>query len=87
MLSLLELKLQTAIESSTYGEVRLLLEDAEAILEGLQEHEPVKAVRFTNYNGFPVYFCGKCDKNLKRLTMNYCPNCGREIDWSEWDGE
>ena len=48
----------------------------------LREQEPVKAVRFEKYNGYPVYFCGKCDKVLKRLTMNYCPNCGRRVDWN-----
>ena len=45
--SLLELTLETAIKSAIHGEVRLLREDAEAILEALQkmgekEQEPVK---------------------------------------------
>ena len=82
MISLLELTLETAIKESTHGDVRILREDAEAILKELQEQEPVRAVRFEKYNGFPVYFCGKCDKVLKRLTMNYCPNCGRKVDWT-----
>lgn len=44
---------------------------------------------FTNQGYSDAYFCGKCDKNLRRelyanyaVVDNFCPNCGVEIDWS-----
>ena len=89
MLSLLELTLETAIKSATHGEVRLLREDAEAILEELQEQEAVKPQSFDewlkierNYMKLRVWRCGYCTVSLD-MTDNFCRNCGRKVDWGD----
>ena len=74
MLSLLHLTLDTAIKESTHGDVRLLREDAEAILEVLQEfgekeQEPMKLITCKDciHNGrtdCPIKWDGKSDEDF-----------------------
>jgi predicted amidophosphoribosyltransferase len=33
-----------------------------------------------NRYGIPGYYCSKCEEELDYV-YNYCPTCGRRIDW------
>ena len=32
-----------------------------------------------------LYSCEKCDYNIIIQEFGYCPNCGRKIDWEEYN--
>lgn len=49
-------------------------------LELLKEQEPVKPVRFQPGTGNPMLKCGGCLEDLKSI-YNYCPWCGRKLNW------
>lgn len=59
-------------------------EDLRTIKEALEKQIPCKlAPKSSKKAEVPV--CGKCNgiMDLMQGELNYCPNCGQKIDWSE----
>lgn len=51
------------------------------IRNAIDQLKPVKPIR--PGNGSEFWLCGKCSGHVFRISDNYCPNCGRKIDWEE----
>lgn len=60
-------------------------EDLRTIKEALEKQIPYKLYNFKSCKGGCVPVCGKCNgiMDLMQGELNYCPNCGQKIDWSE----
>lgn len=68
----------------------VLIECREVIHKALEKQIPCKLYNFSleSYKGGCVPVCGKCNgiMDLMQGELNYCPNCGQKIDWSENNG-
>lgn len=63
------------------------VEEMKIAIEALGKQIPCKlAPKSSNKAELPV--CGKCNSimDLAQGELNYCPNCGQKIDWSENNG-
>ena len=59
--------------------VNLSTEDAKEILALLKEHEPTEPIC-----NLGITRCGNCNHEIDKYEgVNYCPNCGKKVDW-EW---
>ena len=62
-------------------------DDLQTIKEALEKQIPYKLYDFDleSCKGGCVPVCGKCNgiMDLAKGELNYCPNCGQKIDWSE----
>lgn len=65
----------------------VLIECREVIHKALEKQIPYKLYDFDleSCKGGCVPVCGKCNgiMDLAQGELNYCPNCGQKIDWSE----
>lgn len=65
----------------------MLIECREVIHKALEKQIPCKlAPKSSNKVELPV--CGKCNSimDLMQGELNYCPECGQALDWSEQNG-
>lgn len=59
-------------------------DDLQTIIEALEKQIPCKlAPKSSKKAEVPV--CGKCNgiMGLMQGELNYCPNCGQKIEWSD----
>lgn len=82
-MTMLELMLSTAIkEAGEFCDVRLSVEDAEAILEVVKEKDAKEVeIHETDEWYCPVFACPDCKAKWMSDEENthYCPNCGRAV--------
>ena len=53
------------------------------IKQAIKRNEPMKVDLVTSYDGLLGCFkCPKCGETLRRY-YNYCPDCGKALDWSD----
>ncbi len=60
------------------------MEEMKIVIEALDKQIPCKlAPKSSKKAELPV--CGKCNSimDLMQGELNYCPNCGQKIDWSD----
>lgn len=51
--------------------------------QAIKRNEPMKVDIVTSYDGLLGCFkCPKCGETLRRY-YNYCPDCGKALDWSD----
>ena len=56
------------------------------IQELVEKAIPIKFVKSYSKNGTESWLCPNCRRKLKRawqFNNNYCPKCGKKIEWSE----
>lgn len=61
-------------------------EDLWIIKEALEKQIPYEPYKFSeSCKGGSILVCGNCNgvMELALGELNYCPNCGQKIDWSE----
>ena len=50
---------------------------ARLAVDALERQVPIKPTTF----GRNLFDCAFCGRGLKEFSHNYCPKCGRKIDW------
>lgn len=88
------MNIQEIIESIDYclecdnDSIPTTQEDLQTIKEALEKQIPYILYNFESCKGGCVPVCGKCNgiMDLMQGELNYCPNCGQAIDWSENNG-
>lgn len=55
----------------------------EDVLELLKEQEPVEPKWLRRINDGADPMCGSCMTWLPYRSWNYCPNCGRKVEWND----
>lgn len=67
--------------------ITALVECRTLIHKAVEKQIPCKPVP-TKSNKAEIPVCGKCGgiMDLEQGNLNYCPNCGQKIDWSENNG-
>jgi len=75
------------------SEDRLYIDSIVDIVENLPPAEPevVKVKVMKDLNDKPVFVC-ECGAYLEgetfwKIAENYCPNCGRRLEWNEAENE
>lgn len=63
----------------TYRERR---DDASLLYDLVNREKGIRPVDIFDYDN--SIFCGDCNTVVFRH-YNYCPTCGRKIDWSDWE--
>lgn len=64
-------------------------DDLQTIKEALEKQIPYEPYKFSeSCKGGSILVCGNCNGiiELAKGELNYCPNCGQKIDWSENNG-
>lgn len=87
------MNIQEIIESIIYSftcnndSIPITQDDLQTIIETLEKQIPCKPYNFSleSYKGGCVPVCGKCNgiMGLMQGELNYCPNCGQKIEWSD----
>ena len=76
--------LQKAIEHYRYGVSHDIFSEpvttyAKLAIDALERQVPQQPTRY----GKDLWDCAFCGRVLRRYSHNYCPKCGRKIDWEE----
>ena len=74
--------IKNAIEHYNYGISHDIFSEpvtsyARLAVDALERQVPTKPTTF----GRDLFDCAFCGRVLKRFSHNYCPKCGRKIDW------
>ena len=74
--------IRKAIEHYNYGISHDIFSEpvtsyARLAVDALERQVPIKPTTF----GRNLFDCAFCGRVLKKFSHNYCPKCGRKIDW------
>ena len=74
--------IKKAIEHYNYGISHDIFSEpvtsyARLAVDALERQVPIKPTTF----GRDLFDCAFCGRVLKKFSHNYCPKCGRKIDW------
>ena len=74
--------IKKAIEHYNYGISHDIFSEpvtsyARLAVDALERQVPIKPTTF----GRDIFDCAFCGRVLKKFSHNYCPKCGRKIDW------
>ena len=74
--------IKKAIEHYNYGISHDIFSEpvtsyARLAVDALERQVPIKPTTF----GRNLFDCAFCGRSLKKFSHNYCPKCGRKIDW------
>ena len=74
--------IKKAIEHYNYGISHDIFSEpvtsyARLAVDALERQVPIKPTTF----GRNLFDCAFCGRVLKKFSHNYCPKCGRKIDW------
>ncbi len=74
--------IKNAIEHYNYGISHDIFSEpvtsyARLAVDALERQVPIKPTTF----GRNLFDCAFCGRVLKKFSHNYCPKCGRKIDW------
>lgn len=65
-----------------YGYVDLTVEDADKILELLEEQKAEQPIVHENSYGWKFYYCPKCKQEFyQNRKQAYCDKCGQAVRW------
>lgn len=74
------------------SEIYNVAEALNIAIEALKAQEPVKPVAKQEADEVTsdilnAAYCGKCGVRIGRQKVNFCSNCGREVNWDGWIAE
>ena len=74
--------IKKAIEHYNYGISHDIFREpvtsyARLAVDALERQVQIKPTTF----GRNLFDCAFCGRSLKKFSHNYCPKCGRKIDW------
>lgn len=62
------------------------VEEIKLAIDALEKQNAVKPMKYIDENGIKQVGCPYCGGVVQgdSWTFNYCPDCGRKLDWGAW---